>query len=170
MITKVQNTPNPKPAFTAKWPDARKVIASLPEEHDFFKGLNYTLDGKTISTKKVLLARLDKAAEIVKNVLRRTVSFNLDMPDFSNIYKNPKKYWEGYREQDALANSVKPYRKGEDYAFERSSIEFGYRKKTVTTQESDSINNIANFLLIHGKTLAKELKQAGLKNPKEIEM
>jgi hypothetical protein len=170
MITKVQNTPKQQPAFTAKWPDARKVIASLPDEHDFFRGLNYTLDGKTLSTKEVVLARLDKAAEVVKSRVKNSAIFNLAMPDYSNFFKNPKKFWNGFLEQDRLNHFEKPYRPRQDYVFERSSIELGDGVKTVTTQKYDSLNDVANFLLKRGRALAKELKKAGLENPKEIEM
>jgi hypothetical protein len=170
MITRVQNTPKQQTTFTAKWPNARKVIASLPEEHDFFKGLNYTLDGKTLSVKEVLLARLDKAAEVVKNRVKNSTIFNLDMPDFSNIYKNPKKIWKGLREQYFLAGCAEPYRPKQDYVFKRTSVEFVAGKKTSAIQQYDSVNDVANFLIYNGKALVKELKKAGLENPKEIVM
>jgi hypothetical protein len=165
MITKVQNTLIQQPTFTAKWPDARKVIASLPEQHDFFGALRYTQEGKVLSTKKVLLERLDKAAEEVKHRANSSETFNLDMPNFSNIFKNPKKFWFGLIEQDHLNHFEKPYRVDSDDLFEK-----GIRKISSNTYQKGSLAEVANYLLYHGKALVKELKKAGLENPKEIEM
>ena len=165
MITKVQNTLIQQPTFTAKWPDARKVIASLPGQHDFFGALRYTQDGKVLSTKKVLLERLDKTAAEVKHRVNNSEVFNLDMPDFSNIFKNPKKFWGGVREQDCISHCRKPYCADLDDLFEKSN-----GLKSSKEYEKGRFADVANFLLYHGKALVKELKKAGLENPKEIEM
>jgi len=169
MITKIQNNQIEKPAFTANWQDARKIIEKLPNDHDFFSGLNYTLDKKTVATKQVLLARLDKFADVAKNELKKNFTLNIDMPDFSNFFKNPKKFWNGLRQQDCLVHGQAPYSKGYEYPFERTTLNKGQNKTILVVYEKDSIGNVATFLLEKGKALAAELKKAGLENPKEIE-
>lgn len=166
MITKIQSSQTQQPAFTANWKQARAVIESLPQEHRFFQGLNYTLDNKTIATKEVLLTRLDKFAEVLKNKTFKNTTFNLDMPDFSSFFKNPKKFWGGIREQYLLGHFEPPYSTGFEYPFERTIMENG--GKRLTTLKTDSVGNVATFLLEKGKSLSAELKKAGLENPKEI--
>ena len=172
MITKVQSATTQQPAFTAKWSDARKVIASLPEQHDLFKGLNYTLDNQTISTKAVLLARLDKAVEVVKNKFVGGVKkvFNLDMSDYTTLFKTPKKFLLGFKAKDFSALGEAPCSTSGEYRFKRNIIDRDDRVTTLHVLKKDSIENIARFLLNRGTSLVKELKKAGLDNPKEIEI
>lgn len=168
MITKIQGNQSQQPAFTANWKNAREVIKNLPQEHAFFKGLNYTLDNKTIATKDVLLARLDKFAEEIKSKVYNKTTFNLEMPDFSNFFKNPKKFWGGLRELIGLSFDGKAYRSGDKYPFLRTIMHRGEDRTTLTILENDSVGDVANLLLKRGPELSSELKKARLENPKEI--
>ena len=172
MITKVQSTQNNQPAFTAKWPDVRKVIANLPEKHDFFSGLNYTLDHKTVSTKEVLLARLDKFVEVFKEGGYKKKIFDIAMPDFSNIYKNPKKFWKGLRQEYLVGGGSMPYAKMKEYDFTLTKIRKMHYNDLMVSERTykDSLGAVANLLVERGIILSKALKKAGLENPKEIEI
>jgi hypothetical protein len=139
----------------------------LPDQHNFFHGFNYTIDNKTISTKEVLLARLDKFVEVVKKEgFKKT--FNISMPKVSDIFK--KKFWVGFREQDSMMHGEKPYRSGFEYPFKRTSLEKGNGVTTLITKENDSVGDVRTVLLQRGYWLSKELEKAGLENPRELEL
>jgi hypothetical protein len=156
--------------FGARWQEARAIIKTLPNDHDFFTGVSYTLDNRTVSTKEVLLKRLDKFAEIVKNEWNGKCLVNIEMPEISTLFHKPMNFCRGFMERWRIVEGAEPYSKTYEYPFRRTTIEDnGNGITALLTYENDSIGDVANYLIMNGKPLSTELKKFGLENPRILE-
>lgn len=173
---KVQQT---NPSFGAKWVDARKVLHSLPEDHEIFSHFNYTLDGITHARKEVFLKRLDRANEEIQAKIKEykvtpRYIVNLVLPPIKTLFKKPKAFFKSLREQFVLHHSDAGLAYNPEscvYPFERKILihKNNYQETTILkTHKNDSIGTVTNLLLRKGDILFKEFKKAGLEDPHKI--